>query len=89
MNGLFMKYFVLKPNGRDIYASASRSAMLTYADAIMDDNKDFALDIIQWVQSEEKASQQSVEADKCPECGRETWQFHKKECSKSDKHLTA
>jgi hypothetical protein len=31
MNGLLMKYFVLKPAGDDRYAAASRKAMRAYA----------------------------------------------------------
>jgi hypothetical protein len=53
MSGLEMKYFVLKPKGDDPYAVASRMAMLAYADAIMDVNRDLALDLIRWVQKEE------------------------------------
>lgn len=31
MDGLMMKYFVLKPRGNDAYAAASRAAMHAYA----------------------------------------------------------
>ena len=38
MEGLFLKYFVLKPRGKDIYASASRKAMRAYAKHIEKEN---------------------------------------------------
>jgi hypothetical protein len=47
--GLIMKYFVLKPGGNDIYAKASRAAMLLYAEKIETENKQFAYDIRDWV----------------------------------------
>ena len=34
MNGLVMKYFVLKPKGTDVYALASRRAIAMYAETI-------------------------------------------------------
>lgn len=52
MEGLQMKYFVLKPKGNDIYAKASRAAMFTYANIIRADNPKFALDIYKWVVDE-------------------------------------
>jgi len=51
--GLVMKFFVLKPRGTDLYAKASRCAMLRYADEVMDDDRQFALQIIKWVSDEE------------------------------------
>jgi len=48
-NGLMMKYFVLNPNKKDIYGVASRKAMMAYADAIVDKNRDFAEEIRNWV----------------------------------------
>ena len=51
MNGLMMKYFVLKPGGDDVYARASRAAMMTYAAIIYGDNPTFTQDIEQWVTS--------------------------------------
>jgi len=44
-----MKYFVLKPEGRNRYAQASRDAMLKYADTIFSKNPVFAGEIRQWV----------------------------------------
>ena len=41
-SGLRMKYFVLKPRGNDLYAKASRKAMYSYADEIMDKNRELA-----------------------------------------------
>jgi hypothetical protein len=44
-----MKYFVLKPKGEDIYAKASRAAMLEYARVINRDNPELAEDLEDWV----------------------------------------
>lgn len=52
MDGLLMKYFVLKPRGKDAYAAASRLAMLTYADAVADTNKALAAELREWVANE-------------------------------------
>ena len=49
MNGLIMKYFVLKPKGNDAYAKASRAALSKYADWIIEENSDLALDLKKWV----------------------------------------
>ena len=51
MDGLRMKYFVLKPRGDDVYAYASREAMLTYAAIVQPINPELADDIKQWVLS--------------------------------------
>jgi hypothetical protein len=52
MNGLEMKYFVLKPKGDDPYAAASRKAMEAYADAIKRENPRLARALISWVECE-------------------------------------
>lgn len=52
MEGLILKYFVLKPKGTDVYAKASRKAMRTYAFEIMDENPAFAHDILDWADRE-------------------------------------
>ena len=49
MNGLLMKYFVLKPAGNDAYAAASRAAMWRYAEMIENKNPDLARDLCKWV----------------------------------------
>ena len=54
MNGLLMKYFVLKPGGIDAYAKASRKAMLTYASYIEDENYQLATELEEWVKLEDK-----------------------------------
>ena len=54
MSGLEMKYFVLKLKGDNIYAEASRLAMRKYAVTIMDEDKEFALVITEWVKKEDK-----------------------------------
>ncbi len=48
MEGLIMKYFVLKPKGDDEYAKASRLAMLKYASVIADTNLALAQELTAW-----------------------------------------
>ncbi len=56
MNGLQMKYFVLKPGGDDIFAAASRKAMRAYSRHIGDVNEIFADELMDWANDEaEKA----------------------------------
>ena len=75
MPGLQMKYFVLKPNGTDAYAKASRSAMMVYAAIIRKENNELANDIVNWVEEEIKMCCDPIDATpeeavgKCPECG--------------------
>jgi hypothetical protein len=52
MKGLKMKYFVLKPKGTDIYAYASRMAMRTYANIIIEENPELANDLLDWAYKE-------------------------------------
>lgn len=52
MNGLQMKYFVLKPHGDDAYAKASRAAMRAYANHIAEENKLLCDDLREWADSE-------------------------------------
>lgn len=47
--GLIMKYFVLKPSGKDIYGKASRAACEAYAKEIKDHNPELYHDLMQWV----------------------------------------
>jgi len=49
MAGLQMKYFVLKPTGEDLYAGASRLAMLEYARVIEPENPELAKELREWV----------------------------------------
>lgn len=49
MDRLYMKYFVLKPDGAGIYARASRKAMITYAEEIRKTEPSFADEILKWV----------------------------------------
>lgn len=53
---LEMKYFVLKPSGKTIYAHASRQAMYAYAEAIEDDDMLLAKSLNEWAEDEEKRS---------------------------------
>jgi len=55
--GLKMKYFTLRPESKyhdDIYAEASRKAMLEYARTIEEENQELATDLRKWVRDEEK-----------------------------------
>ena len=52
MEGLDLKYFVLKPKGDNEYAEASRAAMLAYADSIKKTNPKLANDLVDWVYNE-------------------------------------
>ena len=63
MKGLQMKYFVLKPGGNDVFAKASRVAMIRYAGEIMDTDRGFALDIIKWVGDEEALVEKEKERE--------------------------
>ena len=56
MNGLQMKYFVLKPAGDGLYAQASRDAMQAYARAIRDENPDLSADLEKWRIAEQSAA---------------------------------
>lgn len=53
MSGLQMKYFVLKPNGNDRYARASRVAMRAYARSIDRENPELALQLEEWAAREQ------------------------------------
>jgi hypothetical protein len=52
MNGLEMKYFVLKPKGKDRYAEASRVAMRGYARVIEEENPELAKSLREWADNE-------------------------------------
>jgi hypothetical protein len=54
MTGLLMKYFVLKPKGKDIYAAASRQAMEAYAQLlyITNTNPELAKELTEWAERE-------------------------------------
>lgn len=54
MCGLYQKYFVLKPEGTDEYAIASRVAMLAYAEDIENINPKLSSDIRAWVAEESR-----------------------------------
>ncbi len=56
--GLEMKYFILKPKskpGVDVYAMASRAAMLKYADVIEPVNPTLANELMKWAIAEAEA----------------------------------
>jgi hypothetical protein len=50
--GLMMKYFVLKPKGKDLQARASRRAMRAYAGLIAQENEQFAYELRTWADRE-------------------------------------
>lgn len=52
MDGLMMKYFVLKPRGEDVFAKASRVAMRAYAKTIANDSPKFAAEVREWADRE-------------------------------------
>lgn len=52
MDGLLMKYFVLKPKGADAYAAASRAAMYAYAKHIKAENAALSDQLIGWASRE-------------------------------------
>jgi len=54
MDGLKMKYFVLKPRGNDIFAAASRKAMRAYSRHIGDVDEIFADELMDWANDEAK-----------------------------------
>lgn len=56
VNGLQMKYFVLKPKGSDTYARASRCALEEYATVIAGENPVLARDIRNWIDQERNAA---------------------------------
>lgn len=51
-DGLLMKYFVLKPKGKDVFARASRRAMRAYAGMIAEENETFANELRAWADKE-------------------------------------
>lgn len=51
--GLQMKYFVLEPEGNDIYAQASREALLHYAKVIAEADSELATELLAWARREE------------------------------------
>ena len=53
MSGLEMKYFVLKPKGKDVFAAASRAAMVTYALFIHNADRPLSDSLLQWAKTEE------------------------------------
>lgn len=55
MSGLIMKYFVLKPEGDDIYAQSSRRAMRAYAKLIQVENPELAKELVEWADREYEA----------------------------------
>lgn len=59
MDGLLLKYFVLKPGGTSTHAEASRAAMLSYAAVVERDNPTFARELREWVRREEPKGQKS------------------------------
>ncbi len=63
-SGLIMKYFVLKPQGADVYAAASRVAMRAYATHIANENRELCDNLLEWVDREYDASLKLGDGDK-------------------------
>ena len=58
MEGLEMKYFILKPKSKhagDRYAAASRKAMRVYANLIMEENPGLSVGLTEWANNESEA----------------------------------
>ena len=64
MQGLRMKYFVLKPEGDDDYAKASREALAAYSNAIRDTNPVLASDLVLWIEHIENSLNMKESSDK-------------------------
>ena len=58
--GIRMKYFVLKPEGNNEHARASRMAMLAYADSIWQTAPVLAQEIREWAFMEEGKSRAAM-----------------------------
>ena len=56
MTGLVMKYFVLKPEGDDPYAVASRKAMRAYSLALAGANDELSEELWSWASKEAAAA---------------------------------
>ena len=54
MSGLKMKYFVLKPEGDDVFAQASRVGMRAYARQLENKDPQYAAEIRKWADDEMK-----------------------------------
>jgi hypothetical protein len=63
-SGLLLKYFVLKPQGVDIYAKASRMAMFAYSKCIMGFNPILAKEIWEWASTELANTEEGSEVGK-------------------------
>jgi hypothetical protein len=64
MQGLEMKYFVLKPKGSNAYAAASRTAMNAYARAIKYENPSLSRELLAWAEDETAKAVTSEENSK-------------------------
>ena len=58
--GLLMKYFILKPKGNNVYAKASREAMLRYADVVNSINPILTNDLREWVKHEQDLAAKEI-----------------------------
>lgn len=53
VDGLLLKYFVLKPKGADWHAEASRAGMIAYAEIARRHNPVFADELLDWAKKEQ------------------------------------
>lgn len=58
-SGLRLKYFVVKPEGTDPHAKASRAAMRAYAKAIANEDPRMRDDLLNWVTEEESKAKRA------------------------------
>ncbi len=63
MNGLELRYFILKPSGKGQSGKASRAALRRYADLIQDENPILAQELHEWANREQI---KAVEAGEIP-----------------------
>ncbi len=68
--GLQMKYFVLKPQGTNVHAQASRAAMLKYAEVVGPCDRSLSNSLVGWATHEEVVADREPfdDADGDDEC---------------------
>jgi hypothetical protein len=49
-----LKYFVLKPRGKDVYAKSARLAMRVFAEGIKSVNSKLANELMEWCDEEQR-----------------------------------
>lgn len=54
MNGLEMRYFVLKPSASGIHGKACRAALRAYSNVVVAENPELAADLNAWANVEDE-----------------------------------